>query len=99
MAALALGGAATVVWGARWLAFSQPELSMTDACAEGADLVAPLWPPWIVLVGLLAIGVVVTIRQGRNDFRMYLLLGLGALAVAFTFPGWVIILNGVGCAR
>jgi hypothetical protein len=102
--ALAAAGIVTMFWGGR-LAFREPELPMTSASAPGcadaalADFIAPLWLPWLVLVALLAVGALVTIRHGRTDYRMYLLLGPGALAVALTFPVWVFILSGMGCAR
>lgn len=103
MVALAAAGTVVLVIGAR-LAFRTPDLPMSSAGAPGctdaaiADFVAPLWLPWLLMGLLLLTGVALWVRFGRQDWRMTLLVGLGAAASFVTFPLWMQILSGMSCA-
>ena len=63
------------------------------------DFIAPLWLPWSLLVLLVIVGAAVKVRGGPTDPRMTVILGLGVLAVACTFPMWMFLLSGASCAR
>ena len=101
LASLGLTGSAYLV-GVTVLAirgWGEPQPNWDDACSEGFFAQTGLaWAPWLVMLVLLAVGFAVTLRHGRTDYRMYLLLLPVAAAVTLTFPVWIYIGNGIGCA-